>query len=61
LTEAYESLRLADLQAAADEYVHPESLTWIVVGDLAKIRDQVEALGIAPIEIWDDSGQPVSP
>jgi zinc protease len=61
LTEAYESLRLADLQAAADEYVHPESLTWIVVGDLAKIRDQVEALGIAPIEIWDDSGQPVTP
>ncbi len=59
LTEAYESLRLSDLQSAAEDIVQPDSLTWIVVGDLAEIRDQVEALNIAPIEIWDDSGQPV--
>ena len=47
------------LQSAAEDTVQPNSLTWIVVGDLAEIRGQVEALNIAPIEIWDDNGQPV--
>ena len=59
LTESYEALRLTDLQAAAQDIVHPDALTWIVVGDLAQMRGQVEALGIAPVEIWDDNGQPV--
>ena len=36
------------------------SLQWIVVGDLSKIRQQVEAVGVAPVEIWDDTGQPVT-
>jgi hypothetical protein len=31
-----------------------------VVGDLSKIRTQVEPLGIAPVEIWNDDGQPVT-
>jgi zinc protease len=55
----YQALRLADLQSAANDIVHPESLVWIVVGDLSRIRDQVTALNIAPIEIWNDDGQPV--
>jgi zinc protease len=59
LTENYESLRLNDLQAAAADIVHPESLTWMIVGDLEQIRSQVEAVNIAPIEIWNDDGQPV--
>ena len=59
LTERYESLRLPDLRSAAEDIVHPDSLTWIVVGDLAQIRDQIESLGIAPIEIWDDNGRVV--
>lgn len=59
LTSSYEALRLQDLQAAAEDVVQPSSLTWIVVGDIESIRDQVEALNIAPIEIWDDNGQPV--
>ena len=59
LTERYEGLTLDELQAAADEVVHPESLIWVVVGDLSEIRSQVEAVGIAPIEIWNDDGQPV--
>ena len=58
LTERYEALDLADLNGAAGEIVQPQSLIWIVVGDLAQIRDQVEALQIAPVEIWNDDGQP---
>ncbi len=59
LEQRFESLKLDDLESAAHEVVHPESLVWIVVGDLAKIRPQIEKLGIAPIEIWDDNGHPV--
>ena len=28
--------------------------------DLNLIREQVEATGIAPIEIWNEDGQPVN-
>ncbi|MFO7288068.1 MAG: pitrilysin family protein [Gammaproteobacteria bacterium] len=61
LTERYEALTLEDLQSAAQDIVHPESLVWIVVGDLRQIREPVEALGIAPIEIWNDDGEPIAP
>jgi zinc protease len=57
LTERFEALTLADLQSEANAVVHPESLIWVVVGDLSQIRGQVERLGIAPVEIWDDSGR----
>jgi len=60
LTERYEALTLDDLRTAARDVVHPRSLVWVVVGDLAQIRGQVEALNIAPVEIWNDDGQPVN-
>jgi zinc protease len=58
LTERFEALTLGDLQAEAEAVVHPESLIWVVVGDLSQMRGQVERLGIAPVEIWDDNGMP---
>ena len=58
LSEKYESLRLEDLQEET-RIVKPESLIWLIVGDLAKIRSQIEALELAPIEIWDVDGNPV--
>lgn len=57
LTEAFGELELSDLQSAANDLVNPNSLTWIIVGDLALIRDQVVVLEIAPLEIWNDDGQ----
>jgi len=59
LTERYEALEMEDLQSAAGEIVQPYSLTWVVVGDLNEIRGQIEALDIAPIEIWNVDGEPV--
>jgi zinc protease len=59
LTERYEALELNDLESATD-VVAPQSLIWVIVGDLDAIRAQVEALGIAPIEIWNDDGEPAS-
>jgi zinc protease len=59
LTERYEALQLPDLQAAADEILLPDQLIWVIVGDLALIREQVEATGLGPIEIWNDDGERV--
>jgi hypothetical protein len=35
-------------------------MTWIVVGDRTKIEKGLRATGIAPLEIWDDNGNPVA-
>jgi zinc protease len=59
LTERYRALQLADLQSAANDIVQPRSLIWVIVGDLAQIRGQIEKLNLAPIEVWNDDGQPV--
>ncbi len=59
LTERYEALTLDDLRVAADDIVQPGALTWLVVGDLRDIRSQVEATGIAPVEIWTVNGERV--
>jgi zinc protease len=59
LGQRYEALDLSDLQSAADDVIHPESLIWVVVGDLSKIRSKVEALNIGPVQIWNDDGKPV--
>jgi predicted Zn-dependent peptidase len=59
LTERYEALQLTDLNRVANDIVQPRSLIWVIVGDLAKIRTQVESLNIAPLEIWNDDGEPI--
>ena len=55
LAERYEALSLNDLQEET-RIVQPNSVLWLVVGDLSRIRSQIEALDIAPIEIWDVDG-----
>jgi zinc protease len=57
LTERFEALQLPELQAAANETLMPDRLTWIIVGDVALIRDQVEATGLGAVEIWNDDGE----
>jgi zinc protease len=59
LTEKYEALTLSELQDAAAELVHPDRVTWVIVGDVRQIRGPIEQLGIAPVEVWNDDGEPV--
>jgi len=59
LAQRYRALTLAEVRAAAAEIVKPSELVWVVVGDRAKIEAGVRGLNIAPIEIWDEDGQPV--
>ncbi|MBY0423374.1 MAG: insulinase family protein, partial [Parvularculaceae bacterium] len=47
----YRALTTADLSAAAAEVVHPDKMIWVIIGDAAKIRAEVEAAGIGPVEV----------
>lgn len=48
---AIQKLSAADVQRAARQYLDPARLTVVVVGDLAKIRAGIEALGLGPITV----------
>ncbi|WP_395680193.1 M16 family metallopeptidase [Dokdonella sp.] len=47
------------VQAAAKEIVRPDALTWIVVGDLAKIEAGVRALKLGEVKVIDSDGKVV--
>lgn len=52
-------LTVADLAAASAKLIHPEGLTWIVVGDLAKVEKPVRALGFGEVTVLDADGKAV--
>jgi predicted Zn-dependent peptidase len=47
------------VRAAATEVVHPNALTWVIVGDLAKIEAGIRGLNIGPVQVIDADGKPV--
>ncbi|MGH8117324.1 MAG: insulinase family protein, partial [Rhodanobacteraceae bacterium] len=49
----------ADVEAAAKEVIHPDKLTWVIVGDLAKIGEPVRALNLGDVHVIDADGNPV--
>jgi zinc protease len=54
------SLTLADVNKSAGRLVQPDSLTWVVVGDLSKIEAKVRALNLGEVTIIDADGKAVS-
>ena len=51
LVEKYNSLSLDDLSNAAKDVLHPEKLTWIIIGDAEKIKAEVEAAQLGPVSV----------
>jgi len=51
----------ASVQAAAQEIIHPDQLTWVIVGDLKKIEAPIRALKLGAIQVLDTDGKPVAP
>ena len=49
----------ADVQQVASQYFNPNALTWLVIGDLSKIKAKVEALNIGPVTVLDSDGNVV--
>ncbi|MEL1263304.1 pitrilysin family protein [Pseudoxanthomonas putridarboris] len=52
-----EAIGPADVTAAARR-LQPQSLTWVVVGDLAKIEQPVRALQLGEVQVLDADGRP---
>ncbi len=51
-------LSLDAVQAAAQRYLQPERLLWVIVGDRKKIQAQVESLGYRSIQFLTVDGTP---
>jgi zinc protease len=54
------ALTPASINAVAGKLIHPDSLTWVVVGDLSKIEKPVRALNFGEVTILDADGKPVA-
>jgi predicted Zn-dependent peptidase len=50
LASRYRALTAPILDAAAKAAIDPSKLTWVVIGDAAKVKPQLDALGI-PVEV----------
>jgi predicted Zn-dependent peptidase len=50
LPTRYRTMTPADLDAAARSMIDPAKLVWVVVGDAAKVRPQLDGLGL-PVEV----------
>jgi zinc protease len=54
------ALTPADVNAVAGKLIQPEAMTWIVVGDLAKIEKPVRALNFGEVTVIDADGKVVA-
>src|SRR5262249_38338637 len=50
LAPEYRSLTVPTVDKAARSMIDPKGFTWVVVGDAAKVRPQLDKLGI-PVEV----------
>jgi zinc protease len=54
--ERVKNLSLENVRKAGRNVVHPEAVTWVIVGDLEKIRAGIEELNLGPITVMDADG-----
>ncbi|WP_240922409.1 pitrilysin family protein [Oleiagrimonas sp. C23AA] len=47
------------VQQAADQVIHPDHLTWVIIGDLSKIEKPIRALNLGQVQVIDADGHPV--
>ncbi len=57
--ERIEAVTLDAVQAAAKELIEGSQMTWLIVGDLEKMEEQVRALDYGDVEVWDAFGNKV--
>jgi zinc protease len=54
------ALTTADVNKSSGRLIHPDALTWVVVGDLAKIEAKVRTLGFGDVTVIDTDGKVVA-
>lgn len=55
LTGDLDALKSPQVEAAAKKLIHPEALTWVIVGDMAKIEKSVRALNLGEVTVLEAS------
>jgi zinc protease len=56
LPASFEAVTPEAVAKAAQDYIHPDNLIVVAVGDRAKIEADLEKLNLGPIELRDESG-----
>ena len=59
-SERVNNISLDEVRQASREIITPDTLTWVIVGDLSKIEQGVRALNLGEVVILDEDGQPQS-
>jgi len=52
-------LKVSDIEAIAKRIVRPENMTWVIVGDRAKIEAGVRELNLGELKFLDADGKPI--
>ena len=58
--ERVRAMTLDDVNKAAQALIHPGSLTWVIVGDRAKIEEGIRSLNLGTLQALDADGNPVA-
>ncbi len=59
LKAQYNALNVEDVMAEAKANIHPEKLTWLIVGDREQIEAGIRELGLGEIEVWNKDGEKI--
>ena len=51
------AITVKDAQAAANEVIHPDKLTWVIVGDLKQIEKPIRDLNLGEVKVIDADGK----
>ncbi|MBL4676128.1 MAG: insulinase family protein [Mucilaginibacter sp.] len=57
--ESLQKFTLDDIRKSAKDIVKPDNLTWVIVGDRAKIEKGIRELNIGPVQVIDSEGNVV--
>ena len=56
LKSRYEAIQLENVQGAAEQVLHPDKLTWLIVGDRTEIEDKIRGMNLGEVSIMDVDG-----
>jgi zinc protease len=59
LPSKIDAVTAADVERVAKQYLDPEKMVAVVVGDRAKVEPELKKLDLAPIALRDFDGNPV--
>jgi zinc protease len=56
LKSQYEAIKLENVQGAAENVLHPDKLTWLIVGDRKEIEEKIRNMNLGKVSIMDVDG-----